>query len=83
MSVAQIGKRVAKVEQVLAPRPDPHKNMFTLEELYRSLWQGDKAKFWDVAQYTQGMLLVPQFEREDAVAAEAKRRSSVKTSSYR
>jgi len=76
MSVAQIVKRVERVEQALGSRSDPDKSTFTLEELYRSLWQRDRAKFLEIAQ--QGMLLLPQFEREDALAAsgEDKFRSS-------
>jgi len=82
VSVSQIAKRVTRVEEALGSRSDPDRTTFTLEELYRSLWQHDKAKFLEIAQHTQGMLLVPLLEREDAAAAEAKRRSSVKTSSY-
>lgn len=82
MSVARIVTRVARVEQVLSPRSGADRGI-TLEELYRPLWRRDKAKFLEIAHHTEATLLIPQFEREDAVAAEAERRSSVKESNYR
>jgi hypothetical protein len=75
-----MARRVAKVEQILCPRPDPYKNTVTLEELYRSIWKQDKVKFLERAQNTSAMLFKPQFEREDAHAAEAERRFIARTS---
>jgi hypothetical protein len=68
MSVSQIAKRVARVEQVLCPRHD--ENSCTLEELCRSMWQQDKAAFMELGDVFPVELFRGNFEREDALARE-------------
>jgi len=75
MSVAQIVKRVERVEQALCPRHDPDKTTFTLEELCRSMWQQDQAAFMALGDIFPVELFRTNFEREDALAAEAERKS--------
>jgi len=81
MSAAQIGKRVARVEQILCTRHD--ENMFTLEELCRSMWQRDKAAFLALADIFPVELFSRNFEHEDALAAEAERRNRSRFSNSR
>ena len=75
MSVSQIAKRVVRVEQVLSPRPALDDNTFTLEELCRSMWQRDKAAFLELGKTFPVELFSRNYEREDALAAEAERRN--------
>jgi len=66
MSISQLARRIARVGQDRSPDPDG--GLITLEELCRSIWRHDKAKFREIAQPTSGMLLIAQFEHEDAMA---------------
>jgi hypothetical protein len=66
VSLAQLRKRLVKVEMRVAPAND---NSFTYEELCRSIWQDDPDVYKDLVK--QGEIhgsFVPQFEREDAEA---------------
>jgi len=71
MSVPRIARRIARVEQVLCPRADCGNGTYTFEELCRSVWRQDSVKFRKLAEHSMAALLIPQFEREDALAADA------------
>jgi len=80
MTVPRIARRISRVEQVLSPRPDSGDGIYTLEEMCRSAWRQDSVKFREIAEHTMAALLIPQFEREDALTADGGSRNHLRSS---
>jgi len=70
----QIQKRLQKLKEAI--RPDD--NMFTFEELCRSMWRQNKKGYLELANSPRNLHLrarIPEFEREDLEAQRARDRS--------
>jgi hypothetical protein len=68
----QIEKRLQKLKEAI--RPDD--NMFTFEELYRSMWLTNKKDYLKLASRPEYLYLkarIPEFEWEDEKARKARR----------
>jgi hypothetical protein len=72
MRTSAIWRRMGKLERRSAGDGD-----FTLEELYRSIWRTDPARYRSLVAEHCGVgmsILLPGFEREDAERAKGTRR---------
>jgi len=63
VNASSVKQRLKKLEDRLHP---PHDEMFTLEELCRSMWEKNRKHFLELAEWSKLVLFAKQFELDEA-----------------